>query len=73
MSWSFLIYLGLALQVSGFLVREELLLRVLVASGIFCDLLFFPALACRQHHFGFFLAQFEQRLFAFQCGLEIRV
>lgn len=41
MSWSFLIYLGLALQVSGFLVREELLLRVLVASGIFCDLLFF--------------------------------
>lgn len=39
--WSFLIYLGLLLQVSGFLVREELLLRVLVALGIFCDFLFF--------------------------------
>lgn len=39
--WAFLIYLGLLLQVSGFLVREELLLRVLVAAGICCDLAFF--------------------------------
>lgn len=39
--WAFLIYIGLLLQVSGFLVREELLLRVLVGSGICCDLAFF--------------------------------
>ena len=39
--YAILIYVGLLLQVSGFLVREELLLRVLVASGICCDLAFF--------------------------------
>jgi CRP-like cAMP-binding protein len=36
-----LIMLGLILKIVGFLIRDELVLRVLVASGIACDALFY--------------------------------
>lgn len=38
---SLILFLGLFLKASGFLVRDELLLRVLVATGMFCDILFY--------------------------------
>jgi hypothetical protein len=39
--WSFLVYFGLLLKVSGFLIRDELLLRTLVGGGLLCDVVFF--------------------------------
>lgn len=36
-----ILFLGLLLKISGFLVRDELLLRLLVAGGLACDALFY--------------------------------
>ncbi|AHM04780.1 cyclic nucleotide-binding protein domain protein [Roseibacterium elongatum DSM 19469] len=36
-----LLGLGLALKITGFAVRDELVLRLLVATGIVCDVLFY--------------------------------
>ena len=36
-----LIYLGLLLKAAGFLVRDELLLWLLVAIGLTCDVIFY--------------------------------
>jgi hypothetical protein len=36
-----ILFLGLALKIAGFLVRDELLLRVMVAGGLGCDAAFY--------------------------------